>query len=252
MDLTSDSKFLIVIPQHYLYYVPNEDSKGSASDDEDGDLANTTISTVDSRPSTQAEGSAEGAIPDFAIIRVSCRFRNCVLRRNYLNVKIRYAGVPIIIEVKRGGSRSLDGVDFLKSTRVKIERGEDDLYRQAAYMFTMHQRQKYVVLVACSGVYWCCRRIDRQTVMYRVAKLPTDDFQPDMDEGFDLDEDEDEDDHGIELGDVSWEDDIDLISQRDGLSVGQRAIGCTQHLIYIRGRFSGTCGGRARPCIARG
>lgn len=167
-------------------------------------------------------------------------------------MKIRYAGVPIIIAVKRGGSRSLDGVDFLKSTRVKIERGEDDLYRQAAYMFTMHQRQKYVVLVACSGVYWSCRRIDRQTVMDRVAKLPTDDFQPDMDEGFDLDEDEDEDDHGIELGDVSWEDDIDLISQRDGLSVGQRAIGCTQHLIYIRGRFSGTCGGRARPCIARG
>ena len=33
---------------------------------------------------------------------------------------------------------------------------------------------------------------------------------------------EDEDDHGIELGDVLWEDDIDeldLISQRDGLSV---------------------------------
>jgi hypothetical protein len=31
------------------------------------------------------------------------------------------------MEVKRGG-RSLDGVDFLKSTRVEIERAEDDLY----------------------------------------------------------------------------------------------------------------------------
>jgi len=43
-------------------------------------------------------------------------------------------------------------------------------------MFTMHQRQKYVVLVACSGVYWSCRLIDRETVMDRVAKRPTDNF----------------------------------------------------------------------------
>src|SRR5882762_2184025 len=46
MDLTSDSKFLIVIPQHLLYYVPNEDGEDSASDGEDGsnngDLADTT------------------------------------------------------------------------------------------------------------------------------------------------------------------------------------------------------------------
>jgi len=137
-------------------------------------------------------------------------------------VKIRYAGVPILVEVKRGGSRSLDGVDFLKSTRVEIERGEDDLYRQAAYMFTMHQRQKYVVLVACSGVYWSCRLIDRETVMNRVAKRPTDDFQRDIDEPigeFDLDDEDGEDDEGVELGGMLWEDDIDeldLIGQPDG------------------------------------
>lgn len=220
MDLTSDSRFLIVIPQHLLYYVPTEDSSDSDEGDSNvEDLADTSISTIDSRPSTKPERSAKEILPDFAIIRVICRFRNYVLRPTYLNLKIRYAGVPILVEVKRGGSRSLDGVDFLRSTSVEVERAMDDLYRQAAYMFTMHQRQKYVVLVACSGIYWSCTLIDRDNIMDRVAQQPTDDFQPDVDDLSGQIDSDDENDEGKDCGDVLLEDDIDeldLIGQSEG------------------------------------
>ena len=221
-DLTSDSRFLIVIPQHLLYYVPTENSEDSASiseveDSSIDDLANATFSTIDSIPSTRPESSAVEILPDFAIIRVKCRFRNYVLRPTYLNLKIRYAGVPILAEVKRAGSRSLHGVEFLRSTEVEIERAANDLFRQAAYLFTMHERQHYVVLMACSGVYWACMFADRNTVMDRVVGKPVDDFQPELDNSNDLGQvsSDDEDDMGEDLGDVLLEEDIDELDIMD-------------------------------------
>ena len=222
MDLTSDSRFLIVIPQHLLYYVPTEDSEDSASNSEEGDsgiddLANTTFSTIDSIPSTKPESSAEEILPDFAIIRVKCRFRNYVLSPTYLNLKIRYAGVPILAEVKRASSRSLQGVEYLRSTEVEIQRAANDLFRQAAYLFSMHGRQHDVVLIACSGVYWACMFADRNTVMDRVVGKPVDDFQPELDNSNDLDQvsSDDEGDMGEDLGDVLLEEDIDELDLMD-------------------------------------
>ena len=76
-DLTSDSRFLIIIPQCLLYYVPAENSKDSASisEEEDSsinDLANTTFSTINSIPSTKPKSLAEEILPNFAIIWVKC------------------------------------------------------------------------------------------------------------------------------------------------------------------------------------
>ena len=220
MDLTSDSKFFIVVPQHLLYYVPTEDSDDEESGSSVDDLANTTFSTIDSRPSTKAERSAEEILPDFAIIRVKCRFRNPALGRTYLNVKIRYAGAPVLVEVKRAGSRSLHGVRFLKSTQVEIGKAGDDLFRQAAYMFMMHKRQQYVVMVACSGVYWACMLADRTTVMDRVDPKPADSFLPDLDDPDDPDGhvDSDDEDGGEDMEDELFDEDIDeldLIGQSE-------------------------------------
>jgi hypothetical protein len=221
MELTSDSRHLIVIPQHLLYYIPADSGDDEGSDDDDV-LANTTLSTIDSRTSTRAENSAEEILPDFAIIHVRYRFRNPALRRTWHNVKIQYAGVPLLVEIKRAGSRSLVGSEFLRSTNVEIQRAQSDLYRQAAYLFTMHPRQQYVVLVACSGVYWSCRIIGRQAVMDRVAPKPSDDFEPDDDEtdsGNESDEDsgEAEEDAGEELFDDDL-DELDLIGRPRGFT----------------------------------
>jgi len=122
-----------------------------------------------------------------------------------------------LAEVKRAGSRSLHGVEFLRSTEVEIERAANDLFRQAAYLFTMHERQHYVVLMACSGVYWACMFADRNTVMDRVVGKPVDDFQPELDNSNDLGQvsSDDEDDMGEDLGDVLLEEDIDELDIMD-------------------------------------
>ena len=76
MNLTSDSKNLIVIPQYLLYYIldetSDEEDKGDGrGDDEKGDaLANTTVETIESRTSTKAERRPKEIVPDFTIFRV--------------------------------------------------------------------------------------------------------------------------------------------------------------------------------------
>jgi hypothetical protein len=223
MELTSDSRYLIVIPQHLLYYVPTGDSDEESSNDDDA-LANTTLSTIASGASTRAEKSAEEILPDFAIIRVKFRFRDAALRRTWRNVKIQYAGVPLLAEIKRAGSRSLVGQEFLKSTILELRRAQNDLFRQAAYLFTMHPRQHYVVLVACSGIYWTCRIADRQTVLERVAPKPSDDFEPDGDENDgNIESDEEFGEEGDDAGEELFDDDLDeldLIGRHGGPEEG--------------------------------
>ena len=139
------------------------------------------------------------------------------------------------MEVKRASSRSLQGVEYLRSTthahwsiayllperilhrstEVEIERAANDLFRQAAYLFSMHERQHDIVLIACSGVYWACMFADRNTVVDRVVGKPVDDFQPELDNSNDLDQvsSDDEGDLGEDLGDVLLEDELDLMDQ---------------------------------------
>jgi hypothetical protein len=221
--LTGDSKNLTVNPQYLLYYVLDEPSDEEdkrdwkGEDEEDDALANTTIETIESRTSTKAERTAEEIVPDFAIVRVMFRLRNEELRATWENVKIRHAGVPLLAEVKRAGKRSLTKVLFLKSTMIYMKLAQDDLFRQAAYLFTMHPRQQYVVLAACSGIYWSCRIVNRQTVMDRVVPTPADEFAPEADE----DNDETESDEGLSDKDEGelFEDDpdaFDLVNEHHG------------------------------------
>jgi hypothetical protein len=229
-DLTGDAKNLTVNPQYLLYYVldetSDEEDKGDGRGDEEEDdaLANTTIETIESRTSTKAERTAEEIVPDFAIVRVMFRLRNEELRATWENVKIRHAGVPLLAEVKRAGRRSLTKVLFLKSTMIYMKLAQDDLFRQAAYLFTMHPRQQYVVLAACSGIYWSCRIVNRQTVMDRVVPMPADEFAPEADE----DNDETESDEGLSDDDEGAEelfednpDAFDLVNEPDGFEEAQ-------------------------------
>jgi hypothetical protein len=245
MELTNDSKNLVVNPQYLLYYVPDEiddeveegeeDMEGHKDDGEDTDeenrdnydgqegnfndiLVNTTIDTIESGASTKPERSAEEIVPDFAIIRFKYRFRDMEQRKTWENTKIRHAGVPLLAENKRAGKRSLTNVPFLKSTNRFIHRAQDDLFRQAAYLFTMHPRQQSVILVACSGIYWSCMIADRQYVLAQVIPAPSDDFievdeEEDSDEEM-LDEDagEEDEDTGAEAIEEDF-DELELISE---------------------------------------
>jgi hypothetical protein len=131
-------------------------------------------------------------------------------------VKIQYAGVPLLAEIKRAGSRSLDGFEFYQSTMIEVLRARCDLFRQAAYLFAMHPRQQSVVLAACSSVYWSCMVASKQDVMERVALRPDDDFEPDDD---DTRSDEEfgqvGDDQGEELFDDDF-DQLDMIGRAGG------------------------------------
>ena len=248
MDLTNDSKNLVLNPQYLLYYVPEETSDEAEEDERDGEghhddgddadeenkddennhnreegnfnnaSANTTIETIESRTSTKPERSAEEIVPDFAIVRIKYRFRNMELRKTWDNIKIQHAGVPLLAENKRAGKRSLAKVPFLKSTNTFIHRAQDDLFRQAAYLFTMHPRQRSVVLVACSGIYWSCMIADRQYVLEQVIPAPSDDFidvdhdEDSDDEMSDGDPGEDDDDTEAEVIEEDF-DELDLISE---------------------------------------
>jgi hypothetical protein len=245
MELTNDSKNLVVNPQYLLYYIPDEigdeveegeedmevhkdgidDADEEKQDNYDGEegnfndiLGNTTIDTIESGASTKPERSAEEIVPDFAIIRIKYRFRHMEQRKTWENTKIRHAGVPLLAENKRAGKRSLTNVPFLKSTNTFIHRAQDDLFRQAAYLFTMHPRQQSVILVACSGIYWSCMIADRQYVLAQIVPAPSDDFievddEEDSDEEM-LDEDagEEDEDTWAEAMEEDF-DELDLISE---------------------------------------
>jgi hypothetical protein len=224
MELTSDSKNLIVNPQHLLYYVHTKEDEGDDERhsvdiyEEKNALADTTIDSIESRTSTRPERAAEEIIPDFAIIRIKYGLRDMELKKTWDNVKIRHTGVPLLAENKRSGRRSLAKIPFLKSTSTFISSAQRDLVRQAAYLFTMHLRQQSVVLVACSGIYWSCMAADREYVLDRVAPTPGDDFiEVDGEDSGDETPDEDyEGEEEMVEGDL---DELDLINEHESLQV---------------------------------
>ena len=147
------------------------------------------------------------------------------LKPTWENAKIQHAGVPLLVEVKPAGRWSLMKILFLKSTVIYMKLSQDDLFQQAAYLFTMHPRQQYVMLAACSGVYWSCRIVNRQMVMDRVVPMAEDEFAPDADEDDDeaeSDEELSDDDEGTE--EELFEDDpnaFDLVNEPDGFEEAQ-------------------------------
>jgi hypothetical protein len=191
----------------------DRDKGENGNDDDEKDvnsnhaLANTTIESLESTTSTKPEHSAEEIVPDFAIIRIKYGVRNMELKKTWDNVKIRHAGIPLLAENKRSGKRSLPNVLFLKSTTTFISRAQRDLFRQAAYLFTMHPRQQSVVLVACSGIYWSCMIADREYVLDRVISEASDDFIAVDDKGSD-EETSDEDD-----GEGGWVAEEEMIEE---------------------------------------
>lgn len=113
-----------------------------------------------------------------------------------------------MVEVKHAGSRSLHGVELFRSIEVEIERAARI---SSEYLFTMHEHQYHVVLIACSGIYPVCMFSDRNIVMDQVVGKPVDDFQPELDNPGDLSQtsSDDEADVGEDLADMILEEDID-------------------------------------------
>jgi hypothetical protein len=165
---------------------------------------NTTLSTIASATSTEHMRIVKEIIPDFAIIRMRSRLRNPARGRVWENLKIKSVGVPILVEVKPAASRSLTGLPSLESTAIELARGQTQAMRQAAYLFRMNERQDSVILMACSGIYWTCRIVRRDSVMHMAPMDPDADVEGNMDN-----EDSDEEDEGEEDNEDDDDDDID-------------------------------------------
>jgi hypothetical protein len=96
-------------------------------------------------------------IPDFAISRLHCRLRPEVPVNEWLAIKIRFEGVPILIENKRAASRRLQGLSYLVATESYVNLARDHAMQQAAVLFQMRPQQQSLILIAASGFYWSCR-----------------------------------------------------------------------------------------------
>lgn len=193
IDLTTDSRTLLLIPQHILYYNPEDFEEDDNENQHPGD---TTVSTIDSIASTTPDNSTKQVIPDFAIIHIKYCLRNPAEPRTSRNVKVQHIGVPALAEGKRMGSRSsTTAIGLLQSTELEINLARTDLLKQAAYLFRMHSKQESVVLIAFSGRFWSCRVVRREDVIHLAGIKVDSEFEP-----TDLDaedaEDEDDDNEG--------------------------------------------------------
>jgi hypothetical protein len=202
MDLCEDHARLLTIPQFVLYSIPD-----SADALDDKDLANTTIESIASIASTVPEKSAEEVIPDFVIVHII--FRHIAHMTSWRDIKIKYAGVPLIAEVKRHPKRlqGLQGADFIETLMQRILLAESDAETQAGFLFRNYPQQAMVALVACSGDWWSCRLADRSQMVYNEnADASQDVFEEGDDEGDDVA-------NGDERGDASGSDDeLDIMS----------------------------------------
>ena len=195
VDLTSQYERLVIIPQHLLYYTPAE-SDSLEADDITVDDPDSSFSSIPSVATTAPQPFAYEIIPDFAVIRITFCWKS-EGPRTWRNVKIQHAGVPLIVEIKRAGSRSAGS---LEETLVHMIIAQNEAMLQAAYLFRMIPIQKSVMLMACTGLWWSCRIVTKDEVQHLEAigaKVKTDiDFSPDEDE---CDGDSDDEMDGNEL-----------------------------------------------------
>lgn len=157
MDLTSDRSRLLTIPQHLIYYTePLEDDEDELNHD-----ANDTISSIPSATATTPLPGAKEIIPDFAIVRIIFRWLDAKGEKVWRNVKVQRAGVPVLAEIKRAGSRSSTA---LTSVLWHLTVAQAASMTQAAYLFRMIPDQQSVILLACTGHWWSCRIATRDQV----------------------------------------------------------------------------------------
>ena len=165
VDLTSQYERLINIPQHLLYYTPAEPEADNIT--VDASDPDTSISSIPSVAVTTPQPFAYEIIPDFAIIRLIFRWRDPDGPKRWRNVKIRHAGVPLLVEIKRAGARSARS---LVETLVHMAIAQHEAMLQAAYLFRMISVQQSVMLMACTGHWWSCRIVTRDQVRHFTAK----------------------------------------------------------------------------------
>ena len=72
----------------------------------DGNPGDISISSIPSVAATTPQPLAKEIIPDFAIIHIIFCWRDSDGPKKWRNVKIRHAGVPLLVEIKRAGGRS--------------------------------------------------------------------------------------------------------------------------------------------------
>lgn len=183
VDLTSEYRRLIVIPQHLLYYTSEEDTSKEDISEEDitVDDPDTSIPSVITTP----QPHAHEIVPDFAIIRIILRWRDPEAPKKWRNIKIRHAGVPLLVEIKRAGSRAATS---LEETLVHMAIAQNEAMLQAAYLFRMIPVQQSVMLMACTGRWWSCRIVTREEIENLEDEIDAE-FNPDENE---LDEDSDD------------------------------------------------------------
>ena len=214
-DLVADECRLLPVPQFVLWYVESnppdrpdrEDSQDAGGDEEAG---NTTIDSILSVASTVPQKSARELVPDFVVVRT-------MTRRNVKPRKLKYAGIPILVEVKRLPTRveDMNHPTFVRDLSHQILLAKNGLLSQAAYLFHNFPRQKSVVLIACSGVWWSCRIVTRDDVEDASNIIPTD--SDDEEDEIDVEEDglDDSDDEALS------DDELDLIGAPEGLARGE-------------------------------
>ena len=121
VDLISEHERLLNIPQHLLYYTISDESEAeNKAVDVTGD---TSISSIPSVAATTSQPLGNEIIPDFAIIHVIFRWRDPDGPKRWRNVKIRHAGVPLLVEIKRAGGRSAKSLAETLVHMASTERG---------------------------------------------------------------------------------------------------------------------------------
>jgi hypothetical protein len=150
------------------------------------------ISSIPSVATTSPQPFAYEIIPDFAIIRIIFRWREPDGPKRWHNVKIRHAGVSLLVEIKRAGDRSARSL--VETVQMAIAQNEAML--QAAYLLRMIPVRQSVMLMACTSHWWSRRIVTRDKVQHLEAK--------DREEaGFIADEDEHDGDSDDEMDDGS-------------------------------------------------
>ena len=213
-DITADSARLLPVPQFVLWYIKSNPTDRDDSQDAGGDeeAGNTTIDSITTVASTIPQKSARELVPDFVIVRT-------MIRRSATSPKLKYAGVPLLAEVKRLPRRVKDLNDpkFLRELRQRVLFAEFDVMDQAAYLFQNYPRQKTVILIACSGTWWRCRIVHKDDVADPSTIMPP---IPDYDEEVESDAEEDSPDDKEDKGDTS-DDELDIIDAPESLARGE-------------------------------
>jgi len=136
-------------------------------------------------------------------------------RRVAARRKLKYAGVPLLAEVKHVDNWRDPG--FLSDVVQRLLLAQSDVMDQAHYLFRNYPRQDSTILVACSGIWWTCQVVHRDQFGDLFRPLPR--FLDDSDdESVDAGEpDVNEDDDEVNASD----DELDIIDAPEGEAFGE-------------------------------